>query len=155
VSFSSSASMDWQAEKHVSLRRMPGGFEIVCDLKLRRIAPGEASVNLGIETIVNFLAPDAPDRYFESAGERFPLRWSSSAPAPVLRIVDEWQKVAITIEAPGTREFWVAPIETVSESEDGFERIYQGSQILAFWPVEISSGAEWTGQFSMRIPRAS
>ncbi len=154
VSFSSSTSLDWQAEKHISLRRMPGGFEIVCDLRLRRMAPGDASVNMGIETIVNFLAPDAPDRYFESAGEHFPLRWSSSAPAPALRVVDEWEKVAITIDAPGTREFWVAPIETVSESEDGFERIYQGSQILAVWPVEIASGAEWTGQFVMRVSRA-
>lgn len=155
ASFASSASLDWRAEKHISLRRVSGGFEIVCDLKLRRIAPGDASVNLGIETIVNFLAPDAADRYFESAGVRFPLRWSSSAAAPVLRVVDEWQNVAITIEAPGTREFWVAPIETVSESEDGFERIYQGSQILALWPVEISAGADWSGQFSMRILRAS
>ena len=125
-----------------------------CDVTLRRTAPGAASVNLGMETVVNFLAPDSPDRYFDSAGEHFPLRWSSSAPAPALRVVDEWQKIAIAIEAPGAREFWVAPIETVSESEDGFERIYQGSQILAVWPVEIAPGAEWTGRFSMRVLRA-
>jgi len=25
-------------------------------------------------------------------------------------------------------EFWVSPIETVSESEEGFERVYQGSR---------------------------
>ena len=39
---------------------------------------------------------------------------------------------------PPRADFWIAPIETVSESEDGFERIYQGSQIVAVWPVELS-----------------
>jgi hypothetical protein len=46
---------------------------------------------------------------------------------------DGWQKVRITLHAPGTDGFWIAPIETVSESEEGFERVYQGSQILARW----------------------
>jgi SepF-like predicted cell division protein (DUF552 family) len=43
-----------------------------------------------------------------------------------LRLVDEWQNVAATIEAPYAKEIWVAAIETISESEEGFERVYQG-----------------------------
>jgi hypothetical protein len=39
------------------------------------------------------------------------------------------------LHAPGTDNFWIAPIETVSESEEGFERVYQGSQILARWRI--------------------
>jgi len=39
----------------------------------------------------------------------------------------------------------------VSESEDGFERIYQGSQIIAVWPVELAPGAEWKGKLGLRI----
>jgi hypothetical protein len=46
---------------------------------------------------------------------------------------DGWQKLRITLHAPGAENFWIAPIETVSESEEGFERVYQGSQILARW----------------------
>jgi len=42
-------------------------------------------------------------------------------------------KLRITLHAPGAENFWIAPIETVSESEEGFERVYQGSQILARW----------------------
>jgi hypothetical protein len=45
----------------------------------------------------------------------------------------------------------VTPIESVSESEDGFERIYQGSQIIAVWPVELAPGAEWKGKLGLRI----
>ena len=49
------------------------------------------------------------------------------------------------------REFWVAPIETVTESEEGFERVYQGSQILPVWQLELPLGALWTGRFTVRV----
>jgi hypothetical protein len=39
----------------------------------------------------------------------------------------------------------------VSESEDGFERIYQGSQIIAIWPVELQTGAEWKGKLTLSV----
>ena len=151
VSLTSEASTDWPAEKHFSVASTAQGFDVTCDVLLKRTAEGTATVNLGIEVIVNFLAPSAPDRYFESAGQRFPLRWSAAVPASQLRVVDEWQKISLTLVAPDAREFWVSPIETVSESEDGFERIYQGSKIVTVWPVELSRGGEWRGQLKMKV----
>jgi 4-alpha-glucanotransferase len=71
-----------------------------------------------------------------------------------LRVVDLYQDVAVTLSAPGAREFWVSPIETVSDSEDGFERVYQGSQILAVWPAEIKAGETWRGGLSLKVDRA-
>jgi hypothetical protein len=65
--------------------------------------------------------------------------------------VDEWQNVAATIEAPYAKEIWFAPIETISESEEGFERVYQGSQILAVWPLELAAGKPWTGEVSLHV----
>jgi alpha-amylase len=110
-------------------------------------------VNIGIEVVVNLLAPSAPDRYFEADGRRFPLRWSAAVPGAELRAVDEWQKVSVAFEASGARHFWISPIETVSESEDGFERIYQGSQVIAVWPVELAQGAEWKGRLTLSAVR--
>ena len=60
---------------------------------------------IGIEVILNFLAPDEPDRYFDLPSGRHPLRWaaalrSSELPFGTLRLVDEWQNAAATIEAP-------------------------------------------------------
>jgi alpha-amylase len=69
-------------------------------------------------------------------------------------MVDEWQNVAAMIEAPQARHLWVAPIETVSESELGFERVYQGSQILILWPVEIATGSAWRAEAILRIAPA-
>jgi hypothetical protein len=151
VRCASEESTDWPAEKTLSFMPTAEGFDVVCEVVLRRSAPGAASVNIGIEFVVNFLAPSTPDRYFQSEGKRFPLRWSAAVPGLELRIVDQWQKIGITLEAPGARNFWIAPIETISESEGGFERIYQGSQVIAIWPVELAPGAEWTGQLALRV----
>lgn len=149
----SEESCDWPVEKTISFAPAEDGFAITCDLVVRRSAPGAASVNVGVEVIVNFLAPSAPDRYFESDGRRFPLRWSAAIPGQQLRVVDEWQAAAVSLDAPNARQFWIAPIETVSESEDGFERIYQGSQILAVWPVELGPDAEFRAQLKLTATR--
>jgi 4-alpha-glucanotransferase len=151
ATFVSEKNPDWPAEKAFSFAATDRGFDITCDLTLRRTAPGAASVYVGLESVLNFLAPSAPDRYFESAGTRYPLRWGAQVPASHLRVVDEWQKVSVTLCAPAARDFWVTPIETVSESEDGFERIYQGSQIIAVWPVELAQGSEWKCQLKMKV----
>jgi 4-alpha-glucanotransferase len=149
----SDASVEWTAEKSFSFANSAVGFGILCDATLRRAAPGSASRYVGIEAVLNFLAPSAQDRYFESADARHPLRWSAVAPGSNLRVVDEWQGVSVTLTAPHAQEFWITPIETVSESEEGFERIYQGSQIIAVWPLELASGAEWRGQLNFNVAR--
>ena len=38
---------------------------------------------------------------------------------------------------------WWSPIETVSNSESGFERVYQGSSLLFSWPVRLGAGERW------------
>jgi 4-alpha-glucanotransferase len=153
AALASEESADWPSEKHFTFAVTPEGFDVTCDVALRRTAPGAASVYVGIEFILNFLAPSAQDRYIESGGQRYPLRWAAAVPASELRMVDEWQGVAATISAPGARDFWVGPIETVSESEEGFERIYQGSQIIAVWPVELAPGGEWKGRSTLKVAR--
>jgi hypothetical protein len=49
----------------------------------------------------------------------------------------------------------VTPIESVSESEEGFERIYQGSQIMAVWPIELVPGAKWTGRLGLTVEQVA
>jgi hypothetical protein len=153
ATFVAEESNDWPAEKTFSFAVTPQGFEITCDVALRRTAPGTASMFVGIEVVINFLAPSAPDRYFETHGQHYPLRWGAATPASELRIVDKWQGIGVTLAAPNAQDFWITPIESVSESEDGFERIYQGSQIMAVWPVELAPGAQWNGRLALKVER--
>ena len=146
-----SAGPSLHAAKTFLFSRTPKGFEVACHLAISSQSAEPVRLMAGLELVFNFLAPDAADRYFEWAGGHEPLRWGGTASATELRLVDQWQNVSIAIHAPAVREFWVAPIETVSESEDGFERVYQGSQILPLWPLELMPGALWTGRVSVRV----
>jgi 4-alpha-glucanotransferase len=119
--------------KRFSFGPAPNGCEVSCEVGLKLKQPLDRAVMIGIETIVNLLAPTESDRFFETSSGPQGLRFSGELPGPILHMEDGWQKVRITLHAPGTDNFWIAPIETVSESEEGFERVYQGSQILARW----------------------
>jgi len=119
--------------KRFSFGPAPGGCEISCEVGFKLKQTVDRAVMVGIETIVNLLAPTEPDRFFETPSGPQGLRYSGALPGPILHIQDGWQKIRITLHAPGAENFWIAPIETVSESEEGFERVYQGSQILARW----------------------
>jgi hypothetical protein len=44
---------------------------------------------------------------------------------------------------PPADAFW-GPIETVSNSEAGFERVYQGSTLVLTWPLRLAPGASGT-----------
>jgi len=127
----------------------PDGCEIACELGLKLKEPLERPVIIALESIVNFLAPTEGDRFFDLPGERKNLRFTGETAGPVLRMEDGWQRVRIAIHAPNTLNFWIAPIETVSESEEGFERVYQGSQILARW--RVSTEKVWSARLVWRI----
>ena len=45
----------------------------------------------------------------------------------------------------------MTPIETISESEEGFERVYQGSQILFLCPVDLVAGTGWDGEITLQV----
>jgi hypothetical protein len=47
--------------------------------------------------------------------------------------------VGTTLSEPA--DAWWAPVETVSNSESGFERVYQGGGLLLSWPLDLAPGA--------------
>jgi hypothetical protein len=98
--------------------------------------PARAPLALGLEMVFNLLAGDAPDRYFQANETRHRLNFRGEIISPNLVLVDEWQRVQISLGGDPPPVWWVVPIETISQSEAGFERVYQGSAILAVWKNE-------------------
>ncbi len=124
--------------------------------------------NFASEWAFHLLAPDAPDRYYESNGQK--LAWpamnssgSISLPLPRsgagerlnIRLVDEYLKLAIGIEAQDADEIVRFPLETISMSEGGFERMFQGSIVMPVWNVELAPGAEWNTQLIVTFEQLS
>jgi hypothetical protein len=137
--------------KHFSISPSPNGFEIACEIALKLKQPLEKPVAVGIESIINLLAPTEPDRFIETPTGRVNLRFSGTLPGPILRMEDGWQRVRVALHAPLSEEFWIAPVETVSESEEGFERVYQGSQILALWRPPLTTQKAWSTRLVWRV----
>jgi alpha-amylase len=62
--------------------------------------------------------------------------------------------VAIETVVEPAADAWWSPIETISNSESGFERVYQGSTLLLSWPVHIRPGARHTIRVENRVTLA-
>ena len=62
-----------------------------------------------------------------------------------VRLVDRWLGIEteLTLEQPAT--VWRCPIETVSLSEGGLERVYQSSMIVPHWRFRLAK------TFSVRL----
>ncbi len=131
-----SGDISIEARKTFSSKVANGGWRLECRSSLSTDRPCPASLALGLELVFNLLAPNAPDRYFLAAEVRRPLEFAGEILAPRLSLVDEWQRVKISLSGEPEPRWWIAPIETVSQSETGFERVYQGSAILAVWEIE-------------------
>jgi 4-alpha-glucanotransferase len=137
--------------KHFSFNPCPNGFEVACEIRMKLKELLEKPISVGIESVINLLAPTEPDRFFETPNGRTNLRFSGTLPGPILRMEDGWQRIRVSLHAPLSEGFWVAPIETVSESEEGFERVYQGSQILAVWHPPLTTQKVWSTRLVWRL----
>jgi alpha-amylase len=63
---------------------------------------------------------------------------------------NDWLGLEIATTVTPAADAWWAPIETVSNSEAGFERVYQGSSLLLSWPIELGPDERWTGTIDHR-----
>jgi len=46
---------------------------------------------------------------------------------------------------------WRAPVETVSQSESGFERVYQSSMVMPLWRISLGAGATWETEIRVKV----
>ncbi len=59
--------------------------------------------------------------------------------------------IAVAASVTPSAAIWRASIETISISEDGFERTHQGSSLAFVWPLRLVAGAEASWQVSMAV----
>jgi len=98
----------------------------------------------GPEFNFTLLGGDSPDRYYIADSEKVaaPALNSQGVLTGIraLGVVNEWDKFKVEVIAPQATEFWRFPVETVSLSESGFERIYQSSVIIPWFDVRLKAG---------------
>ncbi|HOV23509.1 MAG TPA: DUF1926 domain-containing protein [Candidatus Marinimicrobia bacterium] len=120
---------------------------------LTNIGERENVFRFGPEFNFALLGGNSPDRYYITDGEKTaePALNSIGILTGIksLGVVNEWDKFQAEVIAPQAVEFWRFPIETVSLSEAGFERIYQSSVIIPWFDVRLNP--EETATFSIEL----
>jgi 4-alpha-glucanotransferase len=86
-----------------------------------------------------------PSAWLEIDGERTPHDATRTA-AGTRRIAaaNDFLGVAVETTTDHAVAAWIAPIETVSNSEAGFELVYQGSTTLLVEPLRLHPGERWS-----------
>ncbi len=143
-------SVQLHVEKQFRLDLEPDFDRLTCLLRVKCFQ-GAGRFRLGLEVVLNLLAGNAPDRYYSAPGWKQNLEWMGerSEPGP-LTMVDEWLKVSIELAPqPLPKLWWLNPIFSVSQSEEGFEKVYQGSSIMPVWDLDLKTSDTWEGSLSL------
>jgi alpha-amylase len=109
--------------------------------RLRRAGP-TGQGRWGVQWNLALTAGDAPGRYLTLPGHPAPASRGRAETVDEVGLVDEWIGLEARLALRPAAALGWGPVETVSLSEGGFERIYQGTALLALWPVDLGADAE-------------
>jgi len=124
-----------------------GGAWMEVRYQLETPDPEGLSAWFGVEFNYALLAGSAPDRYYLVDGVRpgdpRPVSMGETAEVSRFGLRDEYLGLDIELVVNRPAALWRFPIETVSQSESGFERIYQSSVVFPHWKVNLKPGERW------------
>lgn len=129
--------------KAVSLAPRASEFEIRYDLTLS--GDKALPVMFGVEWAVNLLSGSAFDRYYRSDDRD--LHYAKLGEMGCddglthIALRDDWQRLECGLRFDRPARVYRFAVETVSQSENGQERVYQGSVLVPCWTLVLSPGA--------------
>jgi len=116
------------------------------------------SSKLALEFNMTMLAADADDRYWiggSASGKRKLKETLSDTAAVSVGMRDDWAGFSVSVSSNTHFDAWRYPVETVSQSESGFERTYQGSCIVMLKQIDLPAGGamEFDADIFMKAER--
>ena len=55
------------------------------------------------------------------------------------------------LEVSRITDFWTLPVETVSNSEGGYELVHQSVCVIPHWYIRAENDGEWVGEIRLRV----
>jgi alpha-amylase len=108
--------------------------------------PRHVTLHFAVEINLAGLAGHAPDRYYSDlAGTRLGMLDTrlDLAATGGLNLSDEWLGLSAGLSWSRPAGLWCFPIQTVSQSEGGFEGVYQSSAVIPHWRVTPDPSGRW------------
>lgn len=128
-----------------------GRLEINYDLEN---LPPEVPIHFAVEFNFAGMAAGASDRYYYDAEGRQLGQLEAVQNLPAgdrIGLIDEWLGLDTAVETSEPAEFWTFPIQTISQSEGGFELVHQSSVVVPHWQFVSPADGRWSTQLSLCI----
>ncbi|MCA9039895.1 MAG: DUF1926 domain-containing protein [Planctomycetaceae bacterium] len=116
--------------------------------------PAGMPVHFGVEFNFAGMAANADDRYFYDGEGRKLGQLQSIQELPSanrIGLIDEWLGLDAALEVSQPAEFWTFPIQTISQSEGGFELVHQSAVVLPRWEFLAPESGEWSTEITLII----
>jgi len=133
-----------KVEKTVALDS-GNGSQLEVTYELSQLPP-QTPIHFGVEFNFAAMPSGASDRYYYNGhGAQLGRLESVQSLPPGMRIglVDEWLGVDASLEFTQPAECWTFPIETVSQSEGGFELVHQSCAVVPHWHFVADAAGRW------------
>jgi len=119
--------------------------------------PTDRTLHFGVEFNFAGLPAGAEGRYFRDAagndlgelGTQLDL-----ANADGLALADRWLGIDVHLKPSRPTHFWTYPVNTVSQSEGGFELVHQSVVVQPHWHVQADAEGRWQVVLRMEIDTA-
>jgi alpha-amylase len=108
--------------------------------------PRDACLHFAVELNLAAMAGHADDRYYaDPRGARLGMLDAriDLPHAEGVSLSDEWQDLSLGLTWSRPGGLWCHPVETVSQSEGGFEGVYQSSAVIPHWHVTADDQGRW------------
>ncbi|MEK6680526.1 MAG: alpha-amylase/4-alpha-glucanotransferase domain-containing protein [Nitrospirota bacterium] len=128
---------------------------INCNYSLINRGNAQIETLFGIEFNLTLLAGRDESRYYILQDREDEKRLMEAAgdfnDVDKIGLRDKWSGIEVDISYSEKSRLWVYPVETVSQSEDGFERTYQGTAFLPIWRLNLKPQEEWDMNISLNV----
>lgn len=137
--------------KEITMR--PGADLIEVRYLLENL-PREPKLHFAVEFNFAGMAAGADDRYFYHAGKPRAGQLQSLqdlTDADRIGLVDEWLGLDVSLALSKRGGIWAFPIQTVSQSEGGFELVHQSTAVLPHWLIEPDGQGRWEATIGLQL----
>jgi alpha-amylase len=145
------AGADITITKEVALR---SGADVLEIQYVVDNAPRDRKLHFAVEFNFAGMAAGADDRYFYHAGKQRAGQLQTLqnlTNADVIGLVDEWLGLDASLTLSRKGGIWAFPVQTVSQSEGGFELVHQSTAVMPHWLVEPDAQGRWKVTLSLKL----
>ncbi len=126
---------------------------ITLEVVARNTGASAVDARIGLDWALTMLGGGGnPSAWFDLGDRRVAFDSTGElASSQVIGFGNDAVGVSVVASASPAADIWWASIETISISEDGFERTHQGASLVFVWPLQLAPGASAAWQVSMSV----